>query len=493
MINKKKLQGAGGISEAPPAGADAGSKLFVYNWSGADVLYRYTMSTPWDLSTATYDSVSLAADIGGPTAIYFKPDGLRFFATERFNEVVVQYSMFNPFDIASAVYSGEIYIGGDNTNPYGLAFDPTGEWMFIQSRAGTYAAHVTAYQLSNNWDVRSATLNTGRTLDFSGLGTGNADGISFADSGTKLYIKDDASATLIRYDLATAYDPSSQTSSSTGQSLSGTQDDHDIQMKDDGTRLYGCDTNSEIHQYTLSPAYTDTTLANSATLDVSGQVAAAHGLYINTTAFTPNDDASTPNYATDSIDVTSGGLEVSSVYGSDWGTGDFTIEAWVYPTSLSNSWNAIFGHTYAAGGGLVYVRSDGSLEFYEGGDRLSSAAGLVTANSWYHVALVNNSGILTFYLNGTSVAIAAYSRSITATDFYLGENQSGSEAWQGYITRAHATNHAKYTAAFTPSTTYVADGNSLILLVTDGTNFRDISQAATITDNGAAVNGSYPP
>lgn len=479
------------IQQLPAPTEGPGSSIFVYNFSGTDVMYKYVMNS-WNLSTSTYTGKSATLNQGVPSGLTFKPDGLRMYCADRASETVFQYSMFNPYDIQNAVFSGEIDTSSSQINVDGVALSNDGLWLFTVSDNGTDADKVVGYQLSTAWDIRSASRNTARDLTLS-AGVGNIGGMVFADSGTKLYIVDQTNDEIIYYTLSTAYDPSSGTLQSSLALDATYANYYDLVFKPDGTRLYVQSTTTDkLVEYSLSPAWTDTTPTLVTTLDESTQVATAYGMYINETAYTESDEG-TVDYNSNSIDVTAGGLAVSSVYGSDWGTGDFTIEAWVYPTSLNGSWNAVFGHTYAAGGGLVYVRSDGSLEFYEGGDRLSSAAGVVSPNSWYHIALVNNSGTLTFYLNGTSVASAAYSRSITATDFYLGENQSGSEAWQGYITRANATNHAKYTAAFTPSTTYVADGNSLILLVTDGTNFRDISQAATITDNGAAVNGAYPP
>ena len=475
---------------AAPTEGPAGSSIFVYNYSGTDVMYKYAMNA-WQLSSAVDTGKSGTMNEGVPSGLTFKPDGLRLYCADRLSETVFQYSMFNPYDIQNAVFSGEIDTSSSQINVDGVMLSSDGSWLFTVSQSGTDSDKVVGYQLSTAWDVRTASRNTARDFSF-GVQVTAAGGAVFGDSGTKMYIVDTTNDRIAYYSLSTAYDPSSATFQS-NLALTSTYTPYDLVFKPDGTRVYVYDqASNKVVEYSLSPAWSDTTPTEVTTLDVSGNVSAAYAMYINETAYTESDEGSAADYNSNSIDVTSGGLEVSSVYNSDWGTGDFTVEAWIYATSLSGTWNAIFGHTWASGGGLFYAKGDGSLDWYEGGSKLNSGAGTITTGSWIHVAAVRSSGTLTFYKDGTSVASGSYTGSITDTNLYLGENQNASEPFEGYITRAHATNHAKYTAAFTPSSTYVADGNSLILLVTDGTNYRDISQAATITDNGASIQASHP-
>lgn len=55
---------------------DDGSKLYISD-DTTDSLYQYTLSTAWDISTASYDSVSfsVSSQDTSPTGIYFKSDG----------------------------------------------------------------------------------------------------------------------------------------------------------------------------------------------------------------------------------------------------------------------------------------------------------------------------------------------------------------------------------------------------------------------------------
>lgn len=179
---------------------------------------------------------------------------------------------------------------------------------------------------------------------------------------------------------------------------------------------------------------------------------------------------------------TDGGLELLSV--SSFGTGNFTVEAWFYATSLANTWNFITGHGNQAGGGALYAKSDGSVVFYEGGTRAASATSAISANTWYHAAAVRNSGTLKLYIDGSEVDSVAYTTNLTVTDYYIGENRVSTEEFQGYIYRPHGLTTAKYTTSFTPAVDYTSEASTQYLVTTDGATFTD-SEGNTITNNGA--------
>lgn len=192
-----------------------------------------------------------------------------------------------------------------------------------------------------------------------------------------------------------------------------------------------------------------------------------------------------------SIDTqgTDGGLVISSVTGSDFGTGDFTYEAWIYAILSTAGYSTILGHTYGPGGGLVYLRSTNSITYWEGGSRID--VGSVADATWTHVAVVKDSGVLTVYIDGVSAGSAAYTRTVSDTNLYVGQNQLGTEEFQGYIWRPHVLNVAKYTGNFTPVKNYGLESGSLMLIEADAAGFTDLA-GNTITNNGAVVAAAAP-
>lgn len=74
-----------------------GTKMFVIGQSSASV-HQYTLSTPWDKGTATYDNVafSFADQDTGPTAISFVNGGTRMVMGGIVGDAIYQYSLAVP-------------------------------------------------------------------------------------------------------------------------------------------------------------------------------------------------------------------------------------------------------------------------------------------------------------------------------------------------------------------------------------------------------------
>jgi len=195
-----------------------------------------------------------------------------------------------------------------------------------------------------------------------------------------------------------------------------------------------------------------------------------------------------PPYSIDTSG-TDGGLQILSVADSDFGTGDFTYEAWIYAVSSTANYNALVGHTFNAGGGLLYLRSDNSITFYEGSVWLD--VGAVSDATWTHVAAVRSAGTLSIYVDGVSAGSVGYPRTISDTNLYVGTNQNRAEEFQGYIWRPHVLNAAKYTADFTPQKDYGLTTGSLMLIEADAAGFTDLA-GNTITNDGAEVVAAAP-
>jgi 6-phosphogluconolactonase (cycloisomerase 2 family) len=71
-----------------------GLKMYVVGGS-ADVIFQYTLTTAFDLSTASYDGVSrdITSEEGTPNAVTFKPDGFKMYVVGKLSDAVVEYSM----------------------------------------------------------------------------------------------------------------------------------------------------------------------------------------------------------------------------------------------------------------------------------------------------------------------------------------------------------------------------------------------------------------
>lgn len=149
---------------------------------------------------------------------------------------------------------------------------------------------------------------------------------------------------------------------------------------------------------------------------------------------------------------------------NDWyfGSGDFTIEAFIWPTNLSadREWIAQRNTADANNFWFVRLQTNGKLRAYSksGGTVITDvlSTGTVSTGAFTHVAVVRNSGSVTVAIGGTfGTAVTTNSSSAWANvgySLYIGTgDNSATPAWNGYIDEIRVTKGvAKWTSNFTP-------------------------------------------
>jgi hypothetical protein len=198
-------------------------------------------------------------------------------------------------------------------------------------------------------------------------------------------------------------------------------------------------------------------------------------------------------------------LTVPSNAGFNFGTGDFTVEAWVYMPTISGNQNILiyaWGATNSTSSFQIYTSSGVVTGYVFNGSSSPSANGPsnLIAGQWNHIALVRNSNNLTVYINGvggTSVNIGSISLNDNASSvFYAGCNYGPGNYFSGYISNLRVVKGtAVYTTNFTPSTTpLTAVTGTQLLTCQSSSSITDAStNALTITNNGTAVASSSNP
>ena len=117
----------------------------------------------------------------------------------------------------------------------------------------------------------------------------------------------------------------------------------------------------------------------------------------------------------------------------------FTLEAWVYPTTISGSYQSIAG-VWNSTDGLQWItqynNSEVRIFIYNGGFTQFSGAVTVTANQWYHIVIQRDgSNTGSIYVNGTRIANSSYTNTgfASTADLNIGRNGDNSEYVTGYI------------------------------------------------------------
>jgi hypothetical protein len=163
-----------------------------------------------------------------------------------------------------------------------------------------------------------------------------------------------------------------------------------------------------------------------------------------------------------------------------FGTGDFTIEGWIYFTNATNVRILDNRNPAGVGAGTWSINMGStSVSFTEviSGEPGPSGTYGSILNTWAHFAVVRATNVTTIYVNGVSVASATQTTNFSTNSFplYIGRGASTGEGYfTGYMSNIRIVKGvAVYTGAFTPQKTpFTATQQS-------GTNITAITGTAT--------------
>ena len=123
-----------------------GTKLYFFD-STADELKAYTLSTAWDLDTATFTNSLSAAGLGlSETGVEIKPDGTKLYITNVTDDLIEQLTLNTPWDISTA--TSDLTVASPHLNPYGMQFKPDSTKLYIAT-----SSSIEEYPLSTAWDL----------------------------------------------------------------------------------------------------------------------------------------------------------------------------------------------------------------------------------------------------------------------------------------------------------------------------------------------------
>jgi hypothetical protein len=139
------------------------------------------------------------------------------------------------------------------------------------------------------------------------------------------------------------------------------------------------------------------------------------------------------------------------------GSGDFTVEFWIYPDNTSVTYRALVSsenYAITANGWGIYQYGTNIQVWITGQSPLLTATDALTNSTWKHVALSRSSGTLRFFINGTSSSSVNNSTEWTGQRIFIGANYDGYSnlfRFPGYISDLRITKGVvRYTANFTP-------------------------------------------
>ena len=172
-----------------------GTKMFVVGYI-SDSVHRYDLSTAWDITTASYvSSKDVSSQDTQPYGLAFSVDGTKMFIAGLTNDSVYRYDLSTAWDITTASYVSTKDVSAQDS-PNSVAFSGGGTKMFV---AGATNDSVYRYDLSTAWDITTASYVS--TKDVSAQDT-TPIGLAFSGDGTKMFMVGITNGSLYRYDLS---------------------------------------------------------------------------------------------------------------------------------------------------------------------------------------------------------------------------------------------------------------------------------------------------
>lgn len=231
-------------------------------------------------------NVNVNAQDGSPTGLTFSPSGRRMYMIGQSTDKVYQYNLTTPFNVSTATYASKSFsIANTSTTGPGdltstdVKFHPEGHTMYI---VGTSRDTIWQYSLSKAWDITTASYASKSKLVNSQDTAPQS--IEFGDNGTKMYMLGSTNDRIFQYTLTTPWDISTATYASKFFTVAS-QENSPLGMvfSNDGKKvLVVGSTTDDVFQYTLSTAWDISTASyDSIGKDVSVQESVPHAIALS--------------------------------------------------------------------------------------------------------------------------------------------------------------------------------------------------------------------
>ena len=223
----------------------------------------------------------ISSDTKHLRGITFNPDGSRMYVTaDETNPVVIEYSLSVPFDISTASKTSAtnlVEAGGANIDkPHAIEFKPDGKVMYVIHSQSTKVG-VEQYNLTTAWDT--STLSYDTRLSITNGSDVQIRALAFKTDGTRVYIAQRDHGKVIQYDLTTPWDLSSATNQVESNAFTGEENNlRNIQFSSDGTFMYlGGNGGDDINKYKLPTAWDVSTIIHVTSYSISSQTVEMRG------------------------------------------------------------------------------------------------------------------------------------------------------------------------------------------------------------------------
>ena len=118
---------------------NSGTKLFIYDGTGNDFIKKYSLTSPFNISNATFEQQSTGTSSktfsqleGNPQGLAFSSDGSKMYITGHGKDKVQEFNLSTPFGLSNVTKKGGYKVSDDGVEQVsGIAFSSDGLKMFV--------------------------------------------------------------------------------------------------------------------------------------------------------------------------------------------------------------------------------------------------------------------------------------------------------------------------------------------------------------------------
>jgi len=226
---------------------DDGEMMWILNRTE---IWEYTLSTPWDISTAAPTGYRDLSDflVRGHD-IDFKPDGSELYVDDRLFSSIFQFEVQTPWDIETISFRAALDISGQQQEVRGIELSPEGDRMFLMD---TGRREILEYVLSTAFDVTTATY-----IGAYGVGSESIEprAVTFRPDKSKFYVTETAGNIVYQYKISRVDPNQSSVTASADKVIannSATSRVSVIARDSDGDRIIGREISLSSNSSTIS-------------------------------------------------------------------------------------------------------------------------------------------------------------------------------------------------------------------------------------------------
>lgn len=229
-----------------------GDKMYILNYTGGTI-YQYSLSTAFQVSTASYDSVSFS--LGSDSyCIRLSKNGRKLFAVLDNGGTINQYNLIIPWDLSSI--DPDIIASKSITSVRNIDFTKNGKIMYMNNVGD---AEINKYVLSSPYDIETAVLS--QTIS---VAAASSD-VRISKDGLMLWTLDANADSILEHTLSVAHDLNTlaQTASQSFAISTG------FAFNNDGTKLFIIGfADDEVNEYSLTRTHTPQVIAVSTLFNI---------------------------------------------------------------------------------------------------------------------------------------------------------------------------------------------------------------------------------